>query len=73
MAHVGEKCRFRLIGLFGAILLLGIALGEIGELLSLALQCLLRAAQVHHSCLQAFFAVEQLFLVTLQFGDVGAD
>ena len=73
VAHVGEECRLRLVGLLGAVLLLGVALGQIGELLGLALERLLRGAQVDDRRLQPLLALDQLLLVPLELGDVGAD
>ena len=62
-----------MVGFLGAILLLGIALGQVGELLGLAFQRLLRGAQVDHRRLQPLFALDQLLLVQLELRDVGAD
>ena len=73
VAHVGEELRLRLVGLLGAGLLLGIFLGEIGDLLGLALELLLRIAQIGDGGHQALLALHQLFFVQLDVGDVGAD
>ena len=42
VAHIGEELRFRLVGVLGAGLLLGVFLGEVGELVGLVLQRQLR-------------------------------
>ena len=46
VAHIGEEARLRLVGLFGAGLLLGVFLRQVGELLGLTLERALRGAQV---------------------------
>ena len=61
------------IGLLGAGFLLGIFLGEIGELVGLPFQRLLRLAQIVDRGDAALFAFDQLLLVQLDLGDVGAD
>ena len=73
VAHIGEEFRLGLVGLLGAGLLLGVFLGEIGELLGLPLERLLRVAQVGDGRHQALLAFHQLFFVQLEGGDVGAD
>ena len=66
VAHVGEEFRFRLVGFLGAGFFFGIFLGEFGR-------ALLRGAQIGNRRHQAFFAVDQFFLVGLERGDVGAN
>ena len=73
VAHIGEESRLGLVGFLGAGLLLGIFLGEIGDLLGLPLQLLLRVAQIGDGGHQALLALHQLFFVQLDVGDVGAD
>ena len=55
------------------VFLLGVFLGQLGELLGLPLQRLLRGAQVGDRRHQPLLAVDQLLLVQLERGDVGAD
>ena len=73
VAHIGQELRFGLVRLFGARLLLGVFLGEVGEFLGLALQRLLRVAQVGDCRHQPLLALHQLGFVQLEVGDVGAD
>ena len=73
VAHIGEELRLGLVRFLGAGLLLGIFLGEIGDLLGLPLELLLRVAQVGDGRHQALLALHQLFFVQLDVGDVGAD
>ena len=61
------------VRLLGAILLLGVFLGELDHLLRLQLELLARLAEVGDGRHQAALAVDQLALVALQLGDVGAD
>ena len=73
VAHIGEEFRLGLVRLLGPGLLLGIFLGQVGELVGLALERLLRLAQVGDRRHQPLLAVHQLFFVRLECGDVGAD
>ena len=73
VAHIGEEFRFGLVGVLGAGLFLGVFFGEVGELIGLQLQRLLRFAQVADGRDLAFFALDQLLLVQLDLGDIGAD
>ena len=73
MAHIGEELRLGLVGLLGPGLLLGIFVGEVGELVGLVLQRLLRGAQVRNRPHQPLLALHQPFFVRLDGGDVGAD
>ena len=66
VAHIGEEFGFRLVGFLGAILFLRVFFGEVGELS-------LRALQVDHVGAQAGVVFDQLLLVLLDAGDVGAD
>ncbi len=66
VAHIGEEFRLGLVGLLGAGLFGGVFLGQFG-------QPLLRGAQVGDRRHQPLLAVDQLFLVRLERGDVGAD
>ena len=61
VAHIGEELRFRLVGLLGAGLLLGIFFGELGQLLA----CCDCAPQVGDRRHQPPLAVDQLLLVRL--------
>ena len=56
VAHIGEEFRLRLVGFLGAGFFFGIFLGEFRR-------ALLRGAQVGNRRHQAFFAVDQFFLV----------
>ena len=67
VAHIGEEFRLGLVGFFGAGLLLGIFLGEFGR------SSLLRGAQIGDGRHQPLLALDQLFFVRLERGDVGAD
>ena len=73
VADVGEELRLGLVGLLGAILLLGVFLGELDHLLRLQLELLARLAEVGDGRHQAALAVDELALVALQLRDVGAD
>ena len=66
VAHIGEEFRFGLVGLLGTGLFGGILLGQFG-------QPLLRGAHIGDRRHQPFLAVDQLFLVRLERGNVGAD
>jgi hypothetical protein len=46
VAHIGEEFRLGLVGLLGSRFFLGIFVGEVGELVGLVLERLLRGAQV---------------------------
>ena len=70
---LARNLRLGLVGLLGAGLLLGVFLGQLGELLGLVSQRLLRGAQVGDGRHQPALAVDQLLLVQLDGGDVGAD
>ena len=70
---LARNLRLGLVGFLGAVLFLGIFLGEVGELEGLALQRGLRAFQVDHRGAQAQVVVDQLLFVLLDAGDVGAD
>ena len=61
------------VGLLGAVLLLGVFLGELDHLLRLLLELLARLAEVGDGRHQPALALDQLALVALQLGDVGAD
>ncbi len=73
VAHIGEEFRLGLIGVFGAGFFLGVFFRELGQLLGLIFQRLLRLAQVGYRRHQPLLALHQLFFVQLQRGDVGAD
>ena len=66
VAHIGEEFGLRLVGFLGAILFLRVFFGEVGQLG-------LRALQVDHVGAQAGVVFDQLLLVLLDAGDVGAD
>ena len=66
VAHIGEEFGFRLVGFLGAVLFLRVFFGEVGKLG-------LRALQVDHVGAQAGVVFDQLLLVFLDAGDVGAD
>ncbi len=66
MAHIGEEFRLGPVGFLGAGLLGGVFFRQLRG-------ALLRGAQVGDRRHQAPFAVDQLFLVGLERGDVGAD
>ena len=66
VAHIGEEFRFRLVGFLGAILFLRVFFGEVGKFG-------LRTLQVDHVGAQAGVIFDQLLLVLLDAGDVGAD
>jgi len=53
MAHIGEEFRLGLVGVLGAVLFVGVFLGEVGELDGLPLQRRLRALQVDDGGAQA--------------------
>ena len=61
------------VGLLGAVLLLGVFLGELDHLLRLLLELLARLAEVGDGRHQPALAVDQLALVALELRDVGAD
>ena len=73
VAHIGEEFGFGLVGFLGAVLLLGIFFGEVGEFDGLALELGLRTFQIDDGGAQAKVVVDQLLLVLLDAGDVGAD
>ncbi len=73
VAHIGEEFRLGLVGFLGAGLFALVFLGEIGELDRLPLQRGLRTLQVDDGGAQAQVVVDQLLLVLLDAGDVGAD
>ena len=73
VAHIGEELRLGLVRFLGARLFLGVFLREVGELLGLALQRLLRFAQVVDRRHLPLLALDQLLLVQFELGDVGAD
>ena len=66
VAHIGEEFRLGLVGFLGAGFFGGVFLGQFGG-------ALLRGAQVGDGRHQPLFAVDQLFFVRLERGDVGAD
>ena len=63
VAHIGEEARFRLVGLFGAGLLLRIFLREVGKLLGLTLERALRGSQVGDDLDLPLLALHQLLFV----------
>ncbi len=73
MAHVGEELGLGAVGELGPVLLLGVLLREVGELLRLVFQRLLRLALVGDGRHQPLLALHQPLLVALDRGDVGAD
>ncbi len=73
MAHVGQELRLGLVGVFGAGLFLRVFFREVGERAGLALQLLLRMAQVVDGRDATFLALDQLLLVQLDLGDIRAD
>jgi hypothetical protein len=66
VAHIGEELRLGLVGFLGAVLLPRIFFREVGELG-------LRAFEVDDVGAQAGVVLDQLLLVLLDAGDVGAD
>ena len=73
VAHIGEEFGFGLVGFLGAVLFLGIFFGEVGEFDGLPFELGLRAFQIDHGGAQPKVVVDQLLLVLLDAGDVGAD
>jgi len=73
VAHVGQKFRLGLVGFLGTGLLIGILLREFGEQLRLTFQFHLRALEVDDVGGEAHVVVDQLLLMQLDLGDVGAD
>ena len=73
MAHVGEEAGFCRVGFLGAVFLLGVFLREVGKLGGLLLQRRLRGLQVLDAGAQLAVVLDQLLLVVLDLGDVGAD
>ena len=73
VAHIGEEFGFRLVRLLGAGFFRGVFERQIGELAGLEFQRLLRAAQVVDRRDLPLLSLDQLLLVLLELGDVGAD
>ena len=73
VAHIGEEFGLGLVGFLGAGLFAGIFLGEVGEFDRLAFEFGLRTLEVDHGGAQAKVVVDQLLLVFLDAGNVGAD
>ena len=73
VADIGQELRLGAVGVLGAVLLLGVFLGELDHLLRLKLELLARLAKVGDGRHQSPLAVDQLGLVALQLRDVGAD
>ena len=74
VAHIGEEFRLRLVGFLGAVLLLGVALGEIARAVrSAAPASAARCAGRRTVAFKLLLALDQLLFVALQRGDVGAD
>ncbi len=73
VAHIGEEFRLGVVRLLGAPALFGVFFGEVGEFAGLALQRLLRMAQIVDGGDAALFALDQFLFVLLELGDVGAD
>ena len=73
VAHVGEEFGLGAVGHLGLGLLLVVALGEIGELLRLRFQRPSRLPELGDGGEEQLLGFEQLLLVLLEIGDVGAD
>ena len=66
VTDIGEELGLGAVGLLGAVLLLGVFLGELDHLLRLLLELLARLAQVRDGRHQPPLAVDQPALVALE-------
>ncbi len=73
VAHIGQEFGFGEIGRLRLGLLLGVTVGQFGQLLRLGFEGLTGAAQIRDGRHQPALGIHQLFFVPLQRRDVGAD
>ncbi len=71
VADIGQELGLGAVGLLGAVLLLGVFLGEVDHLLRLLFQLLARLAEVGDGRHQPALAFDQLAFMALELGDVG--